>query len=163
MDDNTVVTGEVVEEAAEEEVPQSSSAKSDEVTVLLSLEELIKNNIAAIDKLAEELKQHKQMLDDAFNNDPAFREHTEKVKEATKQKAEAKANITKQTQVMQLANKVKTMASELKEIQGSLSDYLKEYLRLSGGVNEIQGHDGRVREILTIARLIVRAEKKEKR
>lgn len=137
-----------------EEVTQVAlepGAKNSEI--LLNMESLIKGHIATIDKLSTESKKLKEMLDDIFGNDPTFQEHDKAVKEAAKVKQNTKAQILKQPQAADLDKKVKELKGELKENQASLSDYLQEYARMSG-VNEIEGDDGEVREIVYTAKLI---------
>lgn len=121
--------------------------------ILINMESMIKSHLASLDKLQEECSKHKSMLDDIFENDPTYKEHSEKAKESSKVKANTKAQILKRPQAADLDNKVKTLRSEVKEIQKALSDYLQEYARLSG-VNEIEGEDGEVREIVYTARLV---------
>jgi hypothetical protein len=142
------------EEIIEAEVTQVSlepGAKNSEI--LLNMESLIKGHMSTIDKLTEEARKHKEMLDDIFANDPTFQEHDKLAKEAAKVKQGTKQQILKQPQAADLDKKLKELKSELKENQGSLSDYLQEYARLSG-VNEIEGDDGEVREIVYSAKLI---------
>ncbi len=150
MDDQTpeqeVVDAEIV-------ATQTPTPAADQVTVLLSLEQLIKSHIASIDKLREESRKHKQMLEDAFLNDPVYQEHLKIAKEATKQKSTTKQNIMHQPANVQLSNKIKEMSAELKDKQMALSDYLLEYQRMTG-VNEIEGEDGEVREIVNTARVV---------
>lgn len=141
---------------------ESSTASSDQVTVLLSLEQLIKSHIASIDKLREESRKHKQMLEDAFLNDPVYQEHLKVAKEATKQKSTTKQQIMHQPANVVLSNKIKDMSSELKDKQMALSDYLLEYQRMTG-VNEIEGEDGEVREIVNTAKVIKRASSSDKK
>lgn len=124
--------------------------------VLINMEGMIKNYMSSIDRLSAEVKKHKEMLDDIFANDSTFRDHKEKSTEAAKVLAGTKAQILKQPQAADLAEKVKTLKSELKESQDALSDYLQEYARMSG-VNEIEGEDGYVREIVYTAKLIRRS------
>lgn len=138
---------------------EETVSKGSQVEVLLSLETLIKNHISRIDKLQEEAKKQKEMLDDSFNNDPVYKEHAEKAKEAAKVKGATKLQIAKQPSVSQLTAKVKDMTSELKELRNSLSDYLKEYQRMSGAT-EIEGEDGEFREIVSTVKLVKRASKK---
>jgi uncharacterized protein YlxW (UPF0749 family) len=121
--------------------------------VLINMESLIKTHMAAIDKLEVEVRKNKEMLDDIFNNDPTYKEHADKAKEAAKVKQNTKAQILKQPQAKELDDKVKSLKSQLKENQDALSDYLQEYARLAG-VNEIEGEDGEVREIVYQARLV---------
>lgn len=141
----------VVETPSEQTSLVADSPQSGEI--LINMESMIKNHIASIDKLSEEAKKLKEMLDDIFANDPVYQEHLEKAKEATKLKTATKQQILKQPQAADLNLKIKTLKSEIKENQGALSDYLQEYQRMSG-VNEIEGEDGEVREIVYTAKLI---------
>lgn len=139
-------------------VDTADSPAATEVDVLLSLEEMIKNNIESLDKLRVELKQQREMFEDSFANNPTYREHNEKVKEANKIKSQTRQQITNQPSVLQMANKIKSMRSEIKERQSALSDYLKEYQRMTGAT-EIEGRDGKIREIINDAKLVVRSDK----
>ncbi len=146
------------EEVIEEAVIEETASPATEVDVLMSLEEMIKNNIESIDKLKNELKLQREMFEDSFANNPTYRENSEKVKEVTKVKSQTRAQIMNQPSVLQLANKIKSERSEIKERQGALSDYLKEYQRMTGAT-EIEGRDGKIREIINDAKLIVRSDK----
>lgn len=158
MDDQ--IQDEEILEAQEETInSKSPNQTNDDTKILLSLEELIKTNIASTDKLKEELKKHRQMLIDSFENDPTYREHSEKVKEVSKIRAATKQQIIKQPSVMNISNKVKSISSEIKEREAALSDYLQEYQRMAG-VNEIEGLDGEVREIVNTSKLVKRSSRK---
>lgn len=134
----------------EEQAEQSSAS---DATALLSLEELIKNHIDGLDRLREELRKNREMFDDAFNNDPLYREQLEKVKEVNKQKAATRTQILRQPSIIALQAKIKDLRVDLKERQLALSDYLREYQRLTGA-NEIQGNDGEVRDIVNTAKVV---------
>lgn len=121
--------------------------------ILINMESLIKGHISTIDKLSDEAGKLKDMLDDIFANDPTYQEHDKAAKEAAKIKQNTKKQILKQPQAADLDKKIKDLRSEIKENKASLSDYLQEYARMSG-VNEIEGEDGEVREIVYTARLI---------
>lgn len=153
--DNNIVEAEVIEE-----VEVATTAQSDEATVLLSLEQMIKHHTSSIEKNKVELKKHRQQLSDAYENDPTFREHDKLAKEAAKVKQETKHQITKQPAVMIIADKAKSMAQEVKELEAALSDYLKEYQRMTGA-NEIEGEDGELREIVSTVKLIKRSAPKK--
>ena len=142
-------------EVAEETATQSTT---DQATVLLSLEELIKNHIQSLDKLQDDLKKHRQMFSDAFENSESYRELEKQVKEANKQKSQAREQIIKQPAMQSLAQKIKDFNTDLKEKKSALSDYLLEYQRMSGAT-EIEGHDGQVREIINNAKLIKRSSR----
>ena len=150
-DEPKVIEAEEVKEPEVTQVSLEPGAKNSEI--LLNMESLIKGHMATIDKLTEEVRKHKSILDDIFANDPTYQEHDKVVKEATKVRTGTKQQILKQPQPAELDKKIKELKSELKENQGSLSDYLQEYARMAG-VNEIEGDDGEVREIVYSAKLI---------
>ncbi len=157
QEEQEVVDGEIVEE------PQVSPdvTTSDQSQVLLSLEEMIKSYIASLDRLSEEKRKLAEMLADGFNNDAAFKEASDKVKEANKAKAVARQQVMGRQGMIESANKLKSISAEIKEKQLSLSDYLLEYQRMANGVNEIEGYDGEVREIVHIARLVKKLSSKK--
>lgn len=151
MDNSTdIVEGEVEE--------TNISTGDSHGQVIINMEGMIKNYIASIDRLQQEARKHKEMLDDIFNNDPTYQKHAEAAKEAAKVKQNTKSQILKQPQAADLDAKLKDIKSQLKENQASLSDYLQEYARMSG-VNEIEGEDGEVREIVYQAKLIKKSSK----
>ena len=127
--------------------------KKDEANLVIKLEGLIKNHISQIDKLRIELSDQRAMLADSFEGDPTYKEHAEAAKAANKVKAATKAEILKRPSVAVIAEKVKSMSSQMKELQAALSDYLGEFNRLSG-ITEIEGEDGELREIVYVAKLV---------
>lgn len=133
------------------QVDADSGTASSEI--LINMESLIKGHISTIDKLSDESRKLKDMLDDIFTNDTTYQEHNKAAKEAARVKQNTKQQILKQPQAADLDKKIKDLRSEIKENQASLSDYLQEYARMSG-VNEIEGEDGEVREIVYTAKLI---------
>ena len=122
------------------DTPKTSSVNGGEI--LINMGAMIKNHITSIDKLSDEAKKFKEMLDDIFANNPVYVEHDKAAKEAAKLKTATKAEILKQPQAADLNNKVRNLRSEIKELKGALSDYLQEYARLSG-VNEIEDENGK--------------------
>lgn len=120
--------------------------------ILINMEGMIKNHISSLDRLSSEMKKYRDMLNDIFEQDPTFREHSEKAKEAAKVKQKTKAEILKRPQARELSDKLRDMRIEVKELEGALSDYLQEYQRMSG-VNEIEGDDGEMHEIVYVAKL----------
>lgn len=131
--------------------------KTEEITsdasVLTNLDELIKNHVVSIDRIKADLKAQKEMFDDIFTNDSTYQQHNNKVKEAAKVRNLTKGQILKQPNVAAIAEKMKEMKSNQKELEMALSDYLREYARLSGA-NEIELPNGEVREIVYTARLV---------
>lgn len=131
--------------------PQVSS--SDGAQILINLEAMIKSHISSIERISEELKKQKGMLNDIFENDSTYKQHSEAAKEAARIKSQTKQQILKAPQVADLASKVKDMQSQLKETREALSDYLREFQRMSG-VNEIEDDAGEVHEIRYVAKLV---------
>lgn len=140
------------------DVVTTPPTESNGAQVLLDLEQLIKTHVSNIDKGKSELKKQREMLTSALENDETYRLHNEEAKKTAKQKAATKYQIMQQPQNKQLADKVKGIASEIKEADGALSDYLREYQRMSGAT-EIETDDGQIREIVYTAKLIKKSPK----
>lgn len=156
--DEVIVDGEVIEETV---VTAEAEPQDGHLQVLLSLEELVKNYIDSIEKLTDELKKHRQMFVDGFDNNPTYREIEEKVKTEDKKRLELRQQILNQPAMRELAQKIKDMGTELREKKASLSDYLLEYQRLAN-TNEIEGKDGQIREIINSAKAVKRSSREEK-
>lgn len=134
----------------------TQQAEVDDTTpagMLMNLESMIKSHQLQIDQLTGEAKKHQEMIDDVFANDETYQKHVEEAKEVNKRKNAVRQGILNRPQVMELATKVKGMKNNLKELRSALSDYLREYQRLSG-INEIEGYDGQIREIVYSAKLV---------
>lgn len=156
-DDQKIIDGTVVDETTTENSfsPDlvSSTASTGSDSDLITVTNLIQNYIAQIDRSSKELAANKQMLQDAFLNDPTYREHDEKVKEAVKVRSATKSQILKQATLAELAEKIKDIAATVKDARQSLSDYLQEFARITGA-REIEDSDGELREIVYTAKLI---------
>lgn len=166
MDEEKVQDAEVLDDAPlSQDFPGLDDANPEgdgtvgDAAILLNLSEMIKNYIQSIDKLREEKKKHQEMFEDAFVNNPVYRENAEKAKEALKVKATTRQQIASQPSVIATAQKIKDLGRDLKERQIALSDYLLEYQRLTGA-NEIEDAEGQIREIINSAKLIKRTAKK---
>jgi len=114
---------------------------------------MIQSSVQSVDRLRVEVKKLRDMIEDGFANDAVYKEHDTAAKAAAKVKQATKAQIMKQPAVLALVNKMKTLNSELKEKQYSLSDYLLEYQRISGA-NQIETDDGQILEIVNSAKVI---------
>ncbi len=136
------------------ETPQTSS--DNDAVLLVKIEEMIKTHMAQIDDLQEEITKYRDMINDIFTNDETYQEHDKIAKEAAKIRSKTKKEIMKRPDVADLDNKLKSVKSEQKELKEGLSDYLREYQRLSGS-NEIEGEDGEIREIVYTAKLVRRS------
>src|SRR6266699_3683545 len=141
-----------------EEVTENVAAGSDQAATLLSLEELIKNHVASIDKLRIELKQIRETFEDSFNNNPTYRELNEQAKEANKRKSQQKQQITKQPSVAMLSQKVKDLRFDMNEQSKTLSDLLQDYKEQTGAT-QIELPNGKVMEIVSTLRLVQKNSK----
>lgn len=131
--------------------------ENNQAQVLIDLESMIKTHIQTIDKSKGELSKLKEMLDGILENDETYRLHTEKAKEAAKLKSLTKSQLLKQTEARDLAQKIKELQGSVKDLDLALSDYLREYFRMSGST-EIELEDGEVREIVYTAKLVKKAK-----
>lgn len=154
-EENEIIEGEVTEDSN----PSSNVANSNQAAAFLNLEELIKNHIEAIDKLKDELKQQKEMFEDTFNNNPTYREHAEKVKEANKAKSSVRQELTKQPSVAALKQKVDDLKFDVAEQSKTLSDLLQDYKEQTGAT-QIEARNGKIYEIVSVSKLVVRSSKK---
>jgi uncharacterized protein (DUF3084 family) len=134
--------------------PQNTAApQQPELTELLTVERSIKEHIAQIDKVQEELRPVKEMLQTFLDNDPTYREHTEIAKKAAQVKSATKKQLISTPNAKELNEKINMMKQDMKDAQEALSYYLREYQRLTGA-NEFEGEDGELRQIVYIAKLV---------
>ncbi|KKS97594.1 MAG: hypothetical protein UV73_C0007G0037 [Candidatus Gottesmanbacteria bacterium GW2011_GWA2_43_14] len=152
MTDNTD-NPDLPESVSPDEIP------GQDASVMLNLEQLVKNHLTQIEQTKDKLKKHREMLDDIFLNDPTYQEHDKKAKEAVKVKSATRSELLKRTDVADLNNKVKEMKISVKELQEALNEYVREYQRLSG-VNEITDDKGNVMEIVYTVKLVRKSSKK---
>lgn len=131
---------------------------NNDAVLLVKIEEMIKTHLTQIDELAEQISERKGMLDDIFVNDETYQEHDKLAKETSRIKSNTKKEIMKRADAAELAAKLTSLKSEQKELKNGLSDYLREYQRLSGS-NEIEGEDGQIQEIVFVAKLRKRSDK----
>src|SRR3989344_9121903 len=139
---------------SEETIPQK-----DQALLVKRLEEMVKNHISSIDQLRKELTEQRDMLKSSFENDSTYQEHDQTAKEAAKVKSKTKQEILKRPEVAIIADKVKSLNDELRELNSALSDYLSEFQRASG-LNQIEGEDGEIREIIFVAKLAPKPQKR---
>ena len=124
----------------------------DDSKLLLSLEEMVRNNRNIIENTRKELTEQRDMLKSSFENDATYQEQNEEVKKVTKVRSATKAQILKRPSVAQIAEKVKSLQSQVKENEAALSDYLREYQRVSGQTT-IEVENGEILEIVYVAKL----------
>lgn len=151
MDEDTTQANDTV-------VPEPTTGS--DAMILINMENMIKTHQKNIDELAETVKKQQDMLKAIFENDLQFQKLEEEAKVGNKAKAAYKQQITKQPNVIELAAKQKDMRTDLKELKTALSDYLREYQRMSGS-NVVEGYDGQLREIVYTAKLVRKSTKNQ--
>ncbi len=153
---NPITSDEPIDgEVVSSDVPASSSSSQSEVMILESLESLIRENLARVDKLQIEANQQKEMIDSVLLNDEVYKQHEEAVKAAQNVKNGTKSQIIKRPDVAHVVEKLKDLKLEIKEIRESMASYLQEYVRLSGST-EIENDRGEVMQIINVAKLVKR-------
>lgn len=128
--------------------------------VLIELESMIKSHIGGIDSRKTDLRKYREMLTSALASDETYQEHERLAKEAAKVKNGTRQQLMKLPANAQIQEKVRDLAVEIKEMDVALSDYLKEYERMSGS-NEIETDDGMVRQIVYVAKLVKSQSRKK--
>lgn len=113
---------------------------------------LIKTYLENIEKMKLEVAKHKEMIQDALDNNPQYREAESEAKEASKIKADAKRQIMEENKLDNSANKIKELNLSLKQSRAALSEYLVEYARLSNS-KQFELGDGKTMEIIYTAHL----------
>ena len=131
---------------------------NNDAALLVKIEEMIKTHMAQIDELGVEIKKRKEMLDGILTNDETFQEHDKLAKEAARIKSNTRKEILKRPEAADISNKLKELQAEQKDLKNGFSDYLREYQRLSGS-NEIEGEDGKIREIVYTAKLVKKSSR----
>ena len=82
------------------------------------------------------------------------------LKEAAKTakvKTLAKSKVLEHSEAKSVVEKIKDNQSQIKELKVALSDYLAQYVTLSGS-NQIEGPDGVLRQIIYSAKLVKKFE-----
>jgi uncharacterized protein YbaP (TraB family) len=132
--------------------------QSDSSDILKELENMIQTLVSSIDREKEELKNVREMISSYLNGDPTYQEHEKQAKEAAKKRNATKLTLLTSSSGSPLVSKLKDLRTHLKDQQNSLSEYLREFHRISGS-NEITDSQGDVREIVYVARLVKRSSK----
>lgn len=123
-----------------------------DLSTLTSIENLIHSHNTRLENLQKELKTHKMMLDALLENDKEYQEAASASAAATKLKTQAKAKVLSVTDAKNQVEKIKEQQMEAKELKIALSDYLSQYVVLSGS-NQIESPDGQVFDIVSNAHL----------
>jgi len=124
---------------------------------LLNIESLIKNHDQHLDSLSKELRTQKEMLDAILDNDEEYRSTATEANKYAKLKTVAKQKVLKRPEAVTLVDKIKDYQAQIKELRVALSDYLSQYVVISG-TNQIEGSDGVLRQIVYTAKLAKKSD-----
>ena len=123
------------------------------VATLLNFESLINSANSKLNDLSYEVKEYKSMLDEILESNDEFQEAEKEAKKTAKLRAAARQKALNIPAAKTNIDKLKETQTQLKEIKIALSDYLSQYVSLSG-TNQIEGPDGVVRQIIYTAKLV---------
>ncbi len=136
-----------------EEIEETGSADTQKALSILQVEDLINRQMEEIEKMRDDTKMMKSAYDDAFKNDVKFREFDEKSKEAAKLKKQYVQGMKKDPAIANAESQYLAKKDELKDAQTGLSEYLREYNRISG-MTQFETKDGQMLEIVQTFKLV---------
>ena len=116
-------------------------------TDLVTVTNLIQNYLGQINENKHVLTEHKQMVEDALNNDETYRNQVEEVKKANKTKQATKKQLMAMQNMRELSEKIRELSADLKAARESLSQYLQQYRELTGS-NQFEDGKGEVLDIV---------------
>ena len=139
------------------DVSAARSNSTNQALDLMTIENMINAQMVDIAKLKDDMKIVKDSYDDAFRNDSKYKEFDDKAKEAAKMRNTYKQTLLKDPAVAELSNKLDGFKGEVKDMQEALSDYLREYYRLSG-MTQFETKDGEMLQIVNVFKLVKQAK-----
>ena len=120
---------------------------------ILNIESLINTATVRLDEISRQLQEEKGMIDALLENNAEYQEIEKEAKKQAKLKTSAKQNVLSSPEAKSTLDKLKENQMQAKELKIALSDYLAQYVALSG-TNQIEGPDGVVRQIIYTAKLV---------
>jgi len=124
-----------------------------QVANLLNIENLINSSTARFDVLDKEYQEQKSMLDSILDSDVEYQEAAVEAKKQAKIKTIAKQKVMARPEAAKLVDKIRDSQMQIKELKTAMSDYLAQFVILSG-TNQIEGPDGVLRQIIYTAKLV---------
>ncbi len=131
----------------------TESNQTNQAVNLLSVESLINSTMSRFEILDKEYKEQKSMIDALLENDLEYQEAAIEAKKQAKLKTIAKQKVMTKPEATHIVEKLQDTQSQIKELKTALSDYLAQYVTLSGS-NQIEGADGVLRQIIYTAKLV---------
>ncbi|MFA5750266.1 MAG: hypothetical protein WC895_03530 [Candidatus Shapirobacteria bacterium] len=120
---------------------------------IVNIESLINSASARLNDLSYEVKEYKAILDEMLESDTEYQEIEKEAKKQAKLKTIARQKTLNVPEAKSTLEKLKDTQIQLREIKTALSDYLAQYVAISG-TNQIEGPDGVLRQIIYTAKLV---------
>lgn len=120
---------------------------------LLNIENLINAATLRLDEITKQLHEQKSMIDSLLESNAEYQELEKESKKQAKLKNSAKQNVLNDPGAKSTIDKLKENQTQAKELKIALSDYLAQYVAVSG-TNQIEGPDGVLRQIIYTAKLV---------
>lgn len=120
---------------------------------LINIESLITSISSRINDLSYDLKEQKSMIDEILESSQEYKGVEQEAKKQAKLKTLARQKTLNDPGAKSSIEKIKDIQIQLREAKTALSDYLSQYITLSGS-NQIEGPDGVVRKIIYTAKLV---------
>ncbi len=130
-----------------------SMPDENQAQTILNIESLINTATVRLDEISKQLQEQKGMIDALLENNAEYQEIEKEAKKQAKLKTSAKQNVLSAPEAKSTLDKLKENQTQAKELKIALSDYLAQYVALSG-TNQIEGPDGVVRQIIYTAKLV---------
>ncbi len=120
---------------------------------IINVENLINSYHLKLDSLTRDLHEQKGMLQSILDNDSEYCKLDQEADKISKTKSVARQKALKQSNAVSIIDKTKEIKNELREVKVAMSDYLTQYITLSGS-RQIEAPDGTLMDIIYSARLI---------
>jgi RNA 3'-terminal phosphate cyclase len=130
---------------------------SNQSITLVNIESLINSHDSRLKTLTDEMKTHKEMLNNLLENDNEYVEAAKEASKFAKLKTISKKRVMASEAAKSVVEKLQDSQSQLKELRVALSDYLAQYVTLAG-TNQFEGADGILRQIIYTAKLVKKNE-----
>lgn len=124
-----------------------------QISNLLNIESLINSSSSRFDTLQREYQEQKSQLDSILDSDLEYQQLDQEAKKQSKLKTIAKQKIMSRPEAAQIVEKMKDAQIQIRELKTAISDYLAQYVTISG-TNQIEGPDGVLRKIIYTAKLV---------
>lgn len=129
------------------------SDQNQTATTLISVESMIKSLSDRLAKLKEEAKEQRAIFKSVFDNNDDYQKIDQRVKDINQQKKKLKSQLLSQSSATSAKEKLDATKDQIREANQALSDYLAQYVTLSG-TNQLEMDEGKMMRIVYTAKLV---------